>query len=209
MKKDAFFSEDELRDITQAYFSLTTREMIEYEILLIRAGLDPALPHILNETLASIEYQVSVRSVLNARTTFDDHQKRFLDYMWVKSSLDDTINHAYDICKRLGQRSEDLLVNYLRNDTYRRQLLSACILYKFNLLSISTIAKIKSAFSTVENKRPDSSLYVILLLILNKTGDSSIKEIIRKKVIESGHPEDKILEDSYYLVLLNLAQGNQ
>lgn len=207
MKKNSAFAENELREIAQAYFSLTTREMIECEILLIRAGLDFALPHILNAALKSLQFQASTRKMLETRLAFDDQKKRFMDYMWAKSSLDDTIDHAFDVCKRFGPRSEELLTGHLRNAAYKKQLLSTCILYKFTSLSTATMAKIKSMLSVVSVRKPESSLYIILLLLLNKAGDFHAKEIVRKRVQESGYSEEKILEDSFLLVLIDLASG--
>lgn len=200
------FSEEDLRKITQAYFSLTTREIIEAEILILRAGGDVALPLILDEALAHLKNEASTKEYyVHSQDPFDNKKKKYMNYIFATTVFDGTIESAYDVCKRLGQQTELHLASYLDLENYKMQLLTACILYKYEILQRKTIEKIK--YITVERlkHKQNTSLYFALLLILHKAGDLNAKAIIKNKVVEIKLPEDKVLEDTYYSIVLDLA----
>ncbi len=205
MVKTKLFSEEDLREITRAYFSLTTREMIEAEILLIRAGVETTLPIVLDEALASLAYEASVKESIDGKLSFDEKKQNFMNYMLAKSVLDGTIDHTYDVCKRLGGEIEAHLLIYIGSANYHMQLLAACVLYKFEILQKKTIEQIRYIATGKLKSKQDTALYIMLLLILYKADDLQAKTIIKNRAKEINFPEESMLENTYYDVVLNLA----
>lgn len=207
---DYHLSPEDLSDVIYAYFSVTTREKVEYEIILIREGIR-TLPVILDQTLLSIDRGSQTQKKVEDQLwgndkLLGDNEKKWMDYVRAKILLDDTVDEVYEICRRFGSQLEQQLILRLSHTDSRVQLLCLILLYKFEGLNSYTIQKIKD-FVAQNNRHKLISIYEqIVLILLYRDGDKGAIQYIDRKAREIGKPSEDVIQNTYYGILLELTK---
>ena len=176
-------SKEEICNVAHAYFSKTTKEIVELEILLIRSDVQIALPFIVAATINSIHYKSSVRDVLKEIYHKPGIIEEAINYTMAERDIGHTIDHAFRICKRLGDDVENIFVQLLKYSEIEVRLVSGLLLLKYEKLTPSTIKMIRALVDTLPTNSATGPLFYLCVLLLYKNGDNQTDQWVKREAM--------------------------